>query len=70
MLCTIGIKNKYQQIKTLEQSFSVAYNHVRTIPYESPPINNFVEQMEDGIEDLINFWAQSDDLDHEIALAS
>ncbi|MEJ2178945.1 MAG: hypothetical protein P8Y28_00570 [Gammaproteobacteria bacterium] len=65
----LGLVGK-QQIKTLEQSFSTAYNHVRTIPYTSPPIENFVEQVEEGIEDLINFWAQDDDLDYEIALAS
>lgn len=65
----LGLLGK-QQIKTIEQSFSTAYNHVRTIPYVSPPINNYVEQVEEGIEDLIEFWAQNDDLDYEIALAS
>jgi hypothetical protein len=65
----LGLTGKLQ-IKTLEQSFSVAYNHIRTIPYTSPPINNFVAQVEDGLEELINFWAQQDDLDYEIALAS
>ena len=65
----LGLMGK-QQIKTIEQSFSTAYNHVRTIPYVSPPINNYVEQVEEGIEDLIDFWAQTDDLEYEIALAS
>ncbi|WP_455206467.1 hypothetical protein [Kaarinaea lacus] len=65
----LGLTGKHQ-IKTLEQSFSVAYNHIRTIPYVSPPLNNYVAQIEEGLEDLINFWAQQDDLDYEIALAS
>lgn len=65
----LGLTGK-QQIKSLEQSFSMAYNHIRTIPYTSPPINNYVAQVEDGLEELINFWAQQDDLDYEIALAS
>jgi hypothetical protein len=64
-----GLTGK-QQIKNLEQSFSVAYNHVRTIPYMSPPIENFVAQAEEGLEELIHFWARQDDLDYEIALAS
>ena len=59
-----------QQIKTLEQSFSIAYNHIRTVPYATTPINRFVAQMEDGMEDLLDFWSQNDDLDYEIALAS
>lgn len=65
----LGLKGK-QIIKTLEQSFSVAYNHIRTIPYVSPPINNYVAQVEEGLEELVNFWARQDDLDYEIALAS
>ena len=65
----LGLSGKLQ-VKTLEQTFSIAYNHVRTTPYVSPAINNYVEQVEEGIEDLINFWAQNDDLDYEIALAS
>jgi len=65
----LGLMGKVQ-IKTLEQSFSTAYNHVRTLPYVSPPIDNYVEQVEEDIEDLIEFWAQNDDLDYEIALAS
>ena len=64
-----GLKGK-QQIKTLEKSFSLAYNHIRTIPYTSPPINNFVAQAEEGMEELIDFWTRQDDLEHEIALAS
>jgi len=64
-----GLTGKLQ-IKTLEQSFSVAYNHIRTIPYKSPPINKFVAHAEEGLEELVDFWARQDDLEHEIALAS
>lgn len=64
-----GLKGK-QQIKTLEQSFSVAYNHIRTIPYTAPLRNNFVTQVEEGLDELIDFWTRQDDLDYEIALAS
>jgi hypothetical protein len=68
-----GLSGKYA-IKTIEQSFALAYNHIRNQPYAAAPINNFVkaytEYVEDGIEDLVAFWARSDDLDYEIALAS
>ncbi|MGD8569986.1 MAG: hypothetical protein PVJ39_18005 [Gammaproteobacteria bacterium] len=61
-------------IKTIEQSFALAYNHIRNRPYAAAPINNFVqaytEYVEEGIEGLVEFWAQTDDLDYEIALAS
>lgn len=68
-----GLSGKHS-IKTIEQSFALAYNHIRNQPYAAAPINNFVkaytEYIEDGIEDLVACWAQADDLDYEIALAS
>ena len=69
----LGLVGKHA-IKTIEQSFNLAYNHVRNRPYASAPINNFVkayaDYVEDGIEELVSFWAQHDDLDYEIAVAS
>ncbi|MGD8886588.1 MAG: hypothetical protein PVF34_13265, partial [Gammaproteobacteria bacterium] len=69
----LGLSGKHT-IKTIEQSFSLAYNHIRNQPYASAPINNFVktysDYVEDGIEQLSKSWSQPEDLDYEIAMAS
>lgn len=59
-----------QQIKTLEQSFSIAYNFVRNVPKQKAFAENYVESMEAGVNELVSTWSRVDDLDHEIAIAS
>ena len=60
-----------QQIKNLEQSFSTAYNYIRNIPHNMPsPVNKYVAQIEEGLDELVDFWARRDDLEYSIALAS
>ena len=58
------------RIKTLEQSFSIAYNHVRNIPRQTPLIESYINTMENDMNDLVDTWSRDDDLDHEIAIAS
>lgn len=58
------------QIKTLEQSFSVAYNHVRNLPPQSPLVDNYINVMEEDLDNVVTSWSEDDDLDHEIAIAS
>lgn len=59
-----------QQIKTLEQSFSIAYNFVRNVPKQKPFAENYVENIQESMNDLVSTWSRDDDLDHEIAIAS
>ena len=63
-------KSARQQIKTLEQSFSLAYNYVRNVPRQTPLIDNYVDAMEEDMDALVDSWSRDDDLDHEIAMAS
>lgn len=63
-------KTASQQIKTLEQSFSLAYNYVRNVPRQRAFAENYVDTMEEGVTELVKTWSQDDDLDHEIAIAS
>jgi hypothetical protein len=59
-----------QRVKTLEQSFSIAYNHVRNLPRQSSLIESYINTMEEDMSDLVDTWSRDDDLDHEIAIAS
>lgn len=59
-----------QHIKTLEQSFSIAYNHVRAVPSKTSLMDNYIGAMEEGMNELVETWSRPDDLDHEIAIAS
>ena len=58
------------RVKTLEQSFSIAYNHVRNTQQHTPLMESYVNAMEQGINELVDFWSRDDDLEHEIAIAS
>ena len=59
-----------QSVKTLEQSFSLAYNFVRNTPRQAPLIESYIRCMEQDMNDLVDTWSRVDDLDHEIAIAS
>lgn len=58
------------RVKTLEQSFSIAYNYVRSTPRQAPLIDRYIRTMEQDMNDLVDTWSRVDDLDHEIAIAS
>lgn len=59
-----------KRVKTLEQSFSIAYNHVRSSPRQTPLVDSYIRTMEEDMNDLVDTWSRVDDLDHEIAMAS
>lgn len=56
-------------IRNLEQSFSLAYNHIRTSPKAHEAVEAAVSYMENSMDDLRDFWSRYGDqaLDHEIA---
>lgn len=57
-------------IKTLEQSFSIAYNHIRSAPTIHLTKESAVNYMESHMNDLVDFWAVhgKKELEHEIAV--
>ena len=57
-------------IKSLEQSFSIAYNHIRSAPTVHLTKETAVSYLESNMSDLVNFWAlhSKKELDHEIAI--
>lgn len=57
-------------VRTLEQNFNLAYNHVRNVPHGTNLVDNYIDVMEAGMDELVDIWSQDDDLDHEIAVAS
>jgi len=57
-------------VKTLQQSFSLVYNYVRSKPAQSTLSDNYIHVMEEGMNELVDLWSRDDDLDHEIAMAS
>jgi len=65
----LALNNSTQQVKTLEQSFSIAYNRIRSATYIDSPALRLIDSIENDMQDFIAAWSQHD-FDVEIAMAS
>jgi len=65
-----GLSNSPHQVKNLEQSFSIAYNSIRSTRYIATPAARLADSFELDMDSFIDSWALQQDIDYEIALAS